>query len=72
MVPFRVPERALPLPPARLELADVSGRRVAQRTVTGAGPHVADFGRERLAAGVYFIRLSQGPNTRVRRAVVLK
>jgi hypothetical protein len=58
--------------PARLELVDVSGRKVVERTVAGAGPHVANFGRERLAAGIYFIRLSQGPNTRVRRAVVLE
>jgi hypothetical protein len=57
---------------ARLELVDVTGRRVAQREVTGAGRHVIDLGREHaLPPGIYMVRLSQGANVRVRRAVVL-
>jgi hypothetical protein len=57
---------------ARLELADVAGRRVAERSVTGAGQHVVDLSRERLASGVYFLKLSQGSSVRVRRAVILE
>lgn len=59
---------------ARLELVDVSGRRVVAREVgaLGAGRHVVDLavGR-RLPAGLYMLRLSQGIHRGVARVVVL-
>lgn len=59
---------------ARLELLDVSGRRAAVREVgsLGAGHHQVRLGEGRtLPSGVYFVRLSQGPNTIVSRVVIL-
>jgi hypothetical protein len=60
---------------ASLELFDLAGRRIAECQVgqLGAGPHAVELapGR-RLAAGVYMLRLRQGPNTRNVRAVVLE
>jgi len=61
---------------ARLELMDVVGRRVAFRDVggLGAGTHTIDLssaGGRAIETGVYFMRLSQGENTAVRRLVVL-
>jgi hypothetical protein len=50
--------------PATLELMDVAGRRVYQREVgtLGPGPHVVPIApRPQLRAGLYFLRLSQGP-----------
>jgi hypothetical protein len=59
-VTFALPDRA----PARLELLDVNGRRVAEREVgsLGAGLHILHFDREMpaLPAGVYAIRLTRG------------
>jgi hypothetical protein len=49
--------------PARLELFDLRGRRVAAQDVgaLGSGPHrVAIGGRGDLSAGVYLVRLTQG------------
>ena len=60
---------------ARLELVDVSGRRVAEREVGTLGPgrHAVDLAERRhLPAGLYLLRLTQGANTRVVRAVVLE
>lgn len=60
---------------ARLELLDVSGRRVAYREVgaLGAGQHLADLSEGRkLPAGVYLVRLTQGPNSRVARVAVVE
>ena len=60
---------------ARLELLDVSGRRVAEREVgsLGAGPHALDLSEgRRLTPGLYLLRLTQGTNTRVTRVAVLK
>ena len=60
---------------ASLELLDAVGRRIAVREVGsfGAGRHVADLGGgQRLVPGLYFVRLTQGSNARVTRAVVLK
>jgi len=70
-VAFALPTAA----PARLELVDVSGRRVAYREVgsLGAGRHVADITERRhLQAGLYLVRLTQGTNVRTARAVVLE
>ncbi len=58
--------------PARLELLDVAGRRIASREV-GAGQRTLDLGAgQRLAPGLYLVRLTQGANTRVTRAAVLR
>ena len=58
--------------PARLELLDVAGRRVASREV-GAGRHTLDLGEgQHLAAGLYLVRLTQGANTCTTRVVVLQ
>ena len=70
-VAFTLPTAA----PARLELLDVSGRRVLAREVgsLGAGPHAVDLGQgTRLAPGLYLVRLTQGANTRVARVAVLQ
>ena len=59
--------------PARLELFDVRGRRVATQNVSGlgAGFHaVALEGERPLPAGIYLLRLTQGAGARFARAVV--
>ena len=67
-VRFTLPTAA----PARVELLDVSGRRIASREV-GAGRHTLDLGQgQHLAPGLYLVRLTQGANTRVTRTVVLR
>jgi hypothetical protein len=67
-VHFSLPTAA----PARLELLDVAGRRIASHEV-GAGQHSLDLGAgQHLAPGLYLVRLTQGANTRTTRAVVLK
>ena len=61
--------------PARLELLDVGGRRVAAREVgtLGAGSHVIDLAAgRRLAPGLYMVRLTQGVQVRTARAVILE
>ncbi len=58
----------------RLELLDVSGRRIASLDVgaRGAGPHVVDLAAHRaLPPGLYLVRLAQGANVRVTRVAVL-
>jgi hypothetical protein len=70
VVSFRLPDNA----PARLELFDLAGRRVASKDVgaMGAGGHTATIAPGRpLAAGVYMIRLTRGAEHRTARAVVL-
>lgn len=60
---------------ARLELIDVTGRRIAVREVGTLGPetHTVVLGEGRvLAPGLYLVRLVQGERTRVTRAIVLK
>jgi hypothetical protein len=60
---------------ARLELVDVSGRRVVEREVgaLGAGRHTLALAPERrLAPGLYLLRLTQGSDVRVSRAVILE
>ncbi|MFI5371085.1 MAG: FG-GAP-like repeat-containing protein [Candidatus Eisenbacteria bacterium] len=61
--------------PAQLEVYDVSGRRVASQEVGGfgAGHHTLDLGRgQRLAAGLYMIRLTQAGRVATARAVVVE
>lgn len=58
---------------ARIELLDVTGRRVLVREVglMGAGRHVVDLGATaRPSSGIYWLRLSQG-DREVRRRVTL-
>jgi Galactose oxidase, central domain len=58
---------------ARIDVLDVSGRRVASRDVgsLGAGPHEVDLGGAReLSPGMYFVRLSRAGRTLTTRAVV--
>jgi hypothetical protein len=60
---------------ARLDLLDVSGRRVATREVgtMGAGRHVVDLAAGRLLApGLYVVRLTQGGEIRIARVAVLR
>ena len=69
-VEFALPDAA----PARLDLMDVSGRRVATREVgaLGAGRHVIDLAESRhLAPGLYLVRLTQGSNTRSVRVALI-
>lgn len=59
---------------ARLELLDVSGRCVAARDVglLGPGHHQVRLGEEHpLPSGLYFARLSQGPDAIVARVAIL-
>jgi hypothetical protein len=70
-VRFTLPTAA----PARLELLDVSGRRVLERAVGALGPgrHTVEFAAgRRLAAGIYVVRLSQGASVRVTRVALLR
>jgi hypothetical protein len=58
--------------PARLELLDVAGRRIASHGV-GVGHHTLDLAAgQRLAPGLYLVRLTQGANTRTTRVAVLR
>ncbi len=59
---------------ARIELVDVRGRVIATRDVgaLGAGRHVVDLAAEqKLASGIYLVRLTQGVQQRTTRVVVL-
>jgi hypothetical protein len=70
IVRFTLPKAAA----AVLEMFDIAGRRVIAREVgtLGAGPHAIDLAAERRGIpGVYFLRLTQGSLTRVRRIVVV-
>jgi hypothetical protein len=69
-VSFALPAGA----PARLELVDLAGRRVASRDVgaLGAGWHTVDLAEGgAIPAGLYFVRLEQGGNTKTLRVTVL-
>lgn len=60
---------------ARLELIDVSGRRVTARDVgaLGAGRHVVDLSSgARIPPGVYLVRLTRGNKTLLKRIVYLE
>jgi hypothetical protein len=70
-VAFALPTAAA----ARLELVDVSGRRLRLEEVgvLGAGRHTVDLAQGRkVAPGLYWVRLTQGANQRVTRAAVLE
>jgi hypothetical protein len=56
---------------AQLELIDVAGRILRSRDLADFGPgeHVVTFDTDRAHPGVYFLRLIQGAQTQVRRAV---
>jgi hypothetical protein len=60
--------------PARLEVFDVAGRRVDDRSVGELGPgrHVVSLGEGRLPPGLYLIRLEQNGTRRSARALVVK
>jgi hypothetical protein len=57
---------------AELDVIDVTGRRIVAREVgsLGAGSHRVEIA-DRLASGVYLLRLRQGAHTRTLKAVVL-
>jgi len=60
--------------PATLELVDVAGRRVLERAVGTLGPggHQLDLaGGRRLPAGVYMVRLTQGPRSWTTRVAIV-
>src|SRR5262245_46731982 len=60
--------------PATLSLFDVSGRLAWSASVAqlGAGSHVVSLDGVALPAALYFVRLMQGPESRVARAVVFR
>jgi hypothetical protein len=61
--------------PARLEMLDVSGRRIIERDLSALGPgrHAVELGEHRgLAGGIYFLRLRQGGRVLTSRVAVLK
>lgn len=58
--------------PARIELISAAGRSVWSQQVRGAGAHaVRVAGEPAFAPGIYFVRLTRGVQSLVRRAVVL-
>jgi hypothetical protein len=57
--------------PSRLELLDVTGRRVTERTVGGTGPARFNIGND-VRSGVYWLRLTQGVRSATARVVVLR
>ena len=59
--------------PVRLELYDVGGRLVSERTTAfTAGSHVTNLGGEELTAGVYLVRLTHGGQALTSRATVVR
>jgi hypothetical protein len=61
--------------PGRLEVFDLSGRRVSSREVAGqsSGRHLVALGQERmLSPGIYVVRLSQGGRALSARGVVIR
>ena len=61
--------------PARLELFDVGGRKIAAREVgaLGAGSHLVTLGEGRtLTPGVYLLRLTQGSRSIMARSIVVR
>jgi hypothetical protein len=60
---------------ARLELLDIGGRRLLSREVgsLGAGRHTVNLAQgRRIAPGLYWVRLAQGPNRGTTRVAVMK
>ena len=61
--------------PAELDLLDVGGRRVRTESVGALGPgsHTVRFsGAERIEPGIYWLRLRQGTDQKIMKAVVLE
>ena len=59
--------------PARLELLDLAGRRVAAREVNGTGAHAETFSEAAaLSPGVYLMRLEHGGAVRTTRVAVIR
>jgi type IX secretion system substrate protein len=59
--------------PATLELIDISGRRVRERSISGAGRQTVDLAAgARLPPGVYVIRLTQDGRSTVKRVSVVR
>jgi hypothetical protein len=70
-VVFSLPDAA----PARLDVIDVSGRRLLSREVGGLGPgeHTLDLAQQQVfPPGLYLMRLTRGNETRTARAVVIR
>lgn len=70
-VAFSLPDAS----PARLELFDISGRRITELEVgaLGAGSHVVTLAEGRgLASGIYLVRLSHGARSLTTQAAVLR
>ena len=69
------PYPAPPWRPARLEVFNVSGRRVAAREVGGMGPgfHTVSVDERRaLPSGVYLVRITQAGKKLTTRAVIVR
>lgn len=61
--------------PAQLDLLDVAGRRVAGSAIGAVGPgahSITVHGTEHVAAGIYWLRLSQGGAVSLSRTVLLR
>jgi len=68
VISFSLPVSA----PARLEMFDVRGRRVAVQEVGGqAGRNSVRLSTVRLAPGIYMLRLTQGSDARTQRVTVV-
>ena len=59
--------------PARLEVLDIQGRRVAASELgsLGAGRHTVDLGPRNLSPGIYLLRLTQDGESRVARVTLI-
>jgi len=67
-------ELALPARGARLELFDISGRRVAQRDLSDLGPGLVRYrwdATERLPPGIYLMRLSRSKEMVKKKLILL-
>jgi len=69
-VAFALPGEA----PARLDLFDLTGRRVGTRrlTASGAGRGEVAFDDEALEPGLYFVTLTQGARTASTRIALIR
>jgi hypothetical protein len=70
-VVFSLPDAS----PARLDVMDVSGRRMLSRDVGSLGPglHTMDLAQQQVfRPGLYLMRLTRGNETRTARAVVIR
>jgi hypothetical protein len=68
-VAFTLPDAG----PVRLEMYDVGGRLVLERTtILGAGSHVTNLGGAELATGVYLLRLTHGGRSLTSRVSVMR